>query len=57
MYIKLFVRKRGLTVGIFDISTFSMGLCFFSLHLMEIFLMTQNFWEKNIVKHWLTVVK
>ena len=57
MYIELFVKKIELTVGIFDSSTFSMVLCFFWFHLMEIFPMTQIFGEKNIVKHWLTVVK
>ena len=57
MYIQLFVKKIGLTVGIFDSSIYSMVLCFFWLHLMKIFPTTQIFGEKNIVKPWLTVVK
>ena len=40
-------EKRGLTVGIFDISTFSMTLCFFLLHLMKVFPTTQNFFGKK----------
>ena len=49
--------KSGLSVGIFNISTFSMALCLFSLHLMEIIPMAHKFWKKNIVKHSVTVVK
>ena len=48
---------KTLTYDIFDISTFSMVLCLFLLHVMEIFPITPNFWEKNIVKHCLTVIK
>ena len=56
MYIQLLI-KSGLTVGIFDIANFSIVWCCPSLHLMEIFPMTHNFWKKDIIKHWLTVVK
>ena len=41
--------KRGLTVGIFYISTFSMVWCLFLLYLMEIFPMTHNFWKKILL--------
>ena len=52
-----YMSKNGLTFGIFNISTFSMVLYLFLLHLMEIFQKTHNFWDKTIVKPYLTVVK
>ena len=52
-----YMSKNGLTFGIFNISTFSMVLCLFLLNLMEIFQKTHNFWDKTIVKPYLTVVK
>ena len=52
-----YLLKTWITVGVFDVSTFSMVWWLFSLHLMKIFPMTHNFWEKNIVKHCKTVVK
>ena len=52
-----YLLKSGLTVGICDISTFSMVLWLFVLHLMGIFLMTYSFWERNIVYQCLTVAK
>ena len=50
-----FVLKSGLTVGIFDISTFSMVSSYSLLHLMEIFPVAHNFFKKHIVKHCFTV--
>ena len=49
--------KKGLTVGVFNISTISMVLCLFLLHLMQIFPKAHNFWKKTFVKHCLTVVE
>ena len=49
--------RSGLTVGIYDISTFSMVLCLFLLRRMEIFKIAHNFWKRNIVKNCLIVVK
>ena len=49
--------EEGLTVSIFNISTFSMVLCFFLLHLMKIFPKARNFCNKTVVKHCLLVVK
>ena len=51
-----YMLKKGLTVSIFNISTFSMVLCLFLLDLMEIFRKSHNFSNKTIVKHYLTVV-
>ena len=46
-----------LTVTILNITTFSMVLWLFLLHLMEIFPKTNNFGNKTIFKHCITVVK
>ena len=51
-----YMLKKGLTVCIFNISTFSMVLCGFLLHIVNIFPKTNNFWNKKVVKHCLTVV-
>ena len=56
MYIQLFVKKVGKLLAFLTFLLFQ-WFNVFLLHLMEIFPMTHNFWEKNIVKHWLTVVK
>ena len=52
-----YILKKFLTVSIFNVSSFSIVLCLFLLHLMKMFGKTHNFWSKTIVKHWLTVVK
>ena len=52
-----YMLKKGLTVSIFNISAFWMVLCFFLLHLMEIFPKTHNVWNKIIIKPCLTAVK
>ena len=49
--------KKGLTDGIFNISTFSMVLCSFLLSLMKIFSNAHHFLNKTIVKHSLFPVK
>ena len=49
--------KKGLTIGIFNISTFSMVSNLFSLHLMYNFPKTHDFCHKHILKHCSTVVK
>ena len=49
--------KSGLTVVIFNISAFSIVLCLFLLHRIEIFTIAHNFWKKYTVKHCLIVVK
>ena len=49
--------KEGLTVSIFNISTFSMISCFSLFHLTEIFPKRHNSLNKTIVKHCLFVVK
>ena len=52
-----YMLKEGLNENIFTISTFSMVLCPFLLHLMEIFPKAHNFLNKTIVKHCLFAVK
>ena len=42
IYLSPLLKRSGLTLEIFDISTFSIVLCLFSLHLMEIFRKTHN---------------
>ena len=52
--------KSALTVGVFNISAFSMVLCLFSAHLMEIFLITHTFWKKILLStasQWLCSLK
>ena len=44
-----YILKSCLTVGTFDIFTFSIVLCFFSRHRIEVFPVTHNLWEINIV--------
>ena len=52
-----YMLKKRLTISISNISTFSMVLCLFLLHLMEIFPKVHDFSNKNIVKHCSTIVK
>ena len=52
-----FLLKKVLTVNIFKLSTFSMVWFLLLLHLMKIHTKTDNFWNKTIVKHFLTAVK
>ena len=49
--------KGTLTDSIVNISTLSMVLCSFLLHLMEIFPKAHNYLNKAIVKHCLFAVK
>ena len=52
-----YMLKKRLTSSIFKISTFTIVLCLFLPHRIEIFPKTHDFWNKNIVKHCSTVVK
>ena len=52
-----YVFKKWVNSWHFSHFYFFNGFMLFLLHLTEIFQMTYNFWKKNIVKHWLTVVK
>ena len=49
--------QSGSTVGVLNISPISMVLCLYLLHLKKIFPIANSFWNKNIVKHYLAVVK
>ena len=52
-----YMLRKMLIVSIFNISTFSMALSFFLLQLIKMFPETHNFWNKEMVKHCLTMVK
>ena len=53
----LYVYKKRLTISFFNISTFSMFLCLFLLHITETFPKTHEFCNRKIVNHCSTVVK